>query len=246
MKILIVEDEVVIAKHLQYTLKGFGYSNFFLAGDYHQALEILNKEVIHLALLDISLGGYKTGIDLAEYIRARYNFPFIFLTSHEELAIVNAALNTSPNAFLNKPFKNVSVYTAVSLAMKNYKENSTPAPVEQDQPAKEESIVIQDALFIKEKNIFSKIFLDQILFIRSDDNYLELHTPDRKYTIRETLKNMISQLPDNQFFRTHKSYIVNLNAITGINHIHLMINDIEIPITADNRSELFKKLNTFT
>ncbi|WP_025763758.1 LytR/AlgR family response regulator transcription factor [Dyadobacter tibetensis] len=244
MNILIVEDEAVIAKHLQYTLRGFGYESIFLAGDYVQAIDILKDQIVHLALLDISLGGYRTGIDVAEYIRQNFNFPFIFLTSHEELPIVNAALNTSPNAFLNKPFKNISVYTAVSLALKNYKDNI--AGKNESEERNEESIVIQDALFIKEKNVFTKIFLNEILYIRSDDNYLELHTPDKKYTIRETLKNMIQQLPDNQFFRTHKSFIVNLNAITAINYIHLMIGEIEIPITADNRSELLGKLNTFS
>ncbi|WP_229254371.1 LytTR family DNA-binding domain-containing protein [Dyadobacter sp. NIV53] len=56
----------------------------------------------------------------------------------------------------------------------------------------------------------------------------------------------MSELPVNSFFRVHKSFIINLNAITAINYIHVMIDDIEIPITADNRNELLKRIKTFS
>ena len=94
--------------------------------------------------------------------------------------------------------------------------------------------------------MFTKIMLTDILYIRSDDNYLELHTTKKKYTIRETLKNMLQQLPTNYFFRVHKSFIINLNAITAIDYVHVMINDIEIPITNDNRTELLSRIRTFS
>ncbi len=244
MEILIVEDEAVIAKHLQYTLKAFGLNAAFTAVDYNEAVEILDNNIIHLALLDITLSGYKTGIDVAEYIRSKFDIPFIFLTSHEELAIVNAALNTSPNAFLNKPFKKINVYTAVSLAINNYRERiANQKTVQKDN---ENSTVIQDALFIKEKNVFTKIALTDIIYIRSADNYLELHTADKKFMIRETLKNMIEQLPENQFFKTHKSYIINLQKISSINYMHVLIGDNEIPITSENRNTLLGRLTTFS
>ncbi len=243
MNILIVEDEPVIAKHLQYTLNGFGLNAEYTAADYNEAIRILETNIIHLALLDITISGYKTGIDVAEFIRENFDIPFIFLTSHEELAIVNAALNTSPNAFLNKPFKKINVYTAVSLAINNYRERDDNKRIEKKN---ENTTVIQDALFIKEKNVFTKINLNEILYIRSADNYLELHTSERKYTIRETLKNMVDQLPEGQFFKTHKSFIINLNMISSIDHIHVIIGEIEIPITSENRNLLLGKLNTFS
>ena len=243
MNILIVEDEPIVAKHLQYTLNGFGYQADDIASDYPEAIEILKSKVIHLAMLDITLSGYQTGIDVAEYICEKHQIPFIFLTSHEDIAIVNAALRTSPHAFLNKPFQKITVYTAVKLAFKSFRQNLIH---EDNNGLKQDTTVIQDALFIKEKHMFMKIMLADILFIRSDDNYLELHTAKKKYTIRETLKNILSQLPGNQFFRVHKSFIINLNAITSINYIHVMINDIEIPITADNRTELLSRIKTFS
>ncbi|WP_353721684.1 LytTR family DNA-binding domain-containing protein [Dyadobacter sp. 676] len=57
---------------------------------------------------------------------------------------------------------------------------------------------------------------------------------------------MLQQLPGNYFFRVHKSFIINLNAITAIDYVHVMINDIEIPITNDNRTELLSRIKTFS
>jgi len=244
MNILIVEDEPIIAKHLQYTLNGFGYDAGDIVTDYPTAIEILQKKVFHLVILDINLNGYQTGIDIAEYISANLQIPFLFLTSHEDMAIVNAALKTSPHAFLTKPFQKITVYTAVKLAFKSFRQDAVNE--QPDLNELQDTIVIKDALFIKEKHMFIKIMLAEILYIRSDDNYLELHTSKKKYTIRETLKNIISQLPGNSFFKVHKSFIINLNAITAINYIHVMIGDIEIPITSDNRNELLKRIKTFS
>lgn len=237
MNILIVEDENIIAKHLQFTLQSFGYTDNEVATDFHSALELLQTKVFNLAIIDINLNGFQTGIDIGEYISTHLKMPFIYLTSHEEMAIVNAALQTSPYAFLNKPFQKIAVYTTVKLALHDHKREG----------AKDhDSTVIKNALFIKEKQTFYKILLSDLLYIRSDDNYLELHTTKRKYTIRETLKNIISQLPENLFFRAHKSFIINLNEIVTINYTHVIIDDVEIPITTENRLELLSRIKTFS
>lgn len=242
MNILIVEDEQIIAKHLQFLLKGFGYESIDVATDYESAIELLEKNIYHLAIVDIQLSGFKTGIDIGQYIKDNLQIPFIFLTSHDEIAIVNAALETSPYAFLNKPFQKIAVYTAVNLAIKWF----SKAHSNEEDHHNSAAAVIKDALFIKEKQMFIKILLSEILFIRSDDNYLELHTATKKYTIRETMKNMISQLPGDTFVRVHKSFIINLNHIAAIDKAHVVINDIEIPITSENRADLLSQIKIFT
>ena len=243
MNILIVEDEHIVAIHLQGVLKEFGYQADDVATNYEEAIAILQTKVVHLVMLDINLKGHQTGIDVAEFIRENLKVPFIFLSSHQDMAVVNAALKTSPNAFLPKPFDKVTIYSALKLALKSFREQSKEYSSQSDDP---ESTVIKDALFIKEKHMFTKILLADILYIRSDDNYLELHTKTKKFTIRETLKNILGQLPQNSFFKVHKSFIINLNAITAINYVHVMIDKIEIPITAENRTDLLSKIRTFS
>jgi DNA-binding response OmpR family regulator len=145
MNILIVEDDFIIAKHLQFLLNGFGYEANDVASDYTTATEILNSKVFHLALLDINLNGYQTGIDLAHYIRENFKIPFLFLSSHDDIAVVNAALAAAPHAFLQKPFQKITVYTAVKLALKNYRLAALAG--ETDVEEKEDTTVIKDALF---------------------------------------------------------------------------------------------------
>lgn len=246
MNILIVEDEEVVAKNLQYMLNGFGYVADYMASNYSDAIEILKEQEIHLAFLDINLIGHKTGIDVAEYIRENTNIPFIFLTGKDDMVTVNAALKTLPHAYLSKPFHKATIYSAVELALKKFRELSVTASQETNGEGNEDATVIKEALFIKEKDLFSLILLTDILYIRSDNNYLELHTTHKKYIIRETLKNIMSQFPKDSFFRTHKSFIINLNAITAINHLYVLIGQIEIPIAPDNRSELLSRLKTFS
>jgi DNA-binding LytR/AlgR family response regulator len=243
MNILIVEDEHIVAIHLQEVLREFGYQADDVVTNYADAVNILQKKVFHLVMLDINLKGHQTGIDVAEFIGENFKVPFIFLTGHQELAIVNAALKTSPHAFLPKPFDKVTIYSALKLAFKSFREDTREY---QEASEDTESTVIKDALFIKEKHLFIKILLADILYIRSDDNYLELHTTKKKFTIRETLKNILAQLPQNSFFRVHKSFIINLNAITAINYVHVMIDKIEIPITAENRADLLSRIRTFS
>jgi DNA-binding LytR/AlgR family response regulator len=246
MNILIVEDEHLVATNLQYMLNGFGYQADFMAANYADAVKILQTQDIHLAFLDINLIGHKTGIDVAEYIRDNTNIPFIFLTSYDDMVTVNAALKTLPHAYLSKPFHKATIYSAVELALKKFRQLSVTNSSDQSEDEDEDATVIKEALFIKEKDLFSKILLTDILYIRSDNNYLELHTTQKKYIIRETLKNIMSQFPKDSFFRTHKSFIINLKAITAINHLYVLIGQIEIPIAPDNRSELLSKLKTFS
>lgn len=247
MNILIVEDEKVVASNLQYMLNGFGYNADFMAADYSEAIQILQSHEIHLAFLDIHLEGFRTGIDVAEYIRKNNNIPFIFLTQSDDMVTVNAALKTLPHAYLPKPFLKSTIYSSVELALKKFRQMSMTEPADTaSDDANEDATVIKEALFIKEKDLFTKILLTDILYIRSDNNYLELHTTQRKYLIRETLKNIMNQFPKDSFFRTHKSFIINLKAITAINHLYVLIGQIEIPIAPDNRSELLSRLKTFS
>jgi DNA-binding LytR/AlgR family response regulator len=239
MNTLIVEDELIIATDLQHMLKQFGFSEPEIAISYTEAIEILKEKDIHLAILDINLGGYKTGIDVAEYIRQHINIPYIFLSSYEDIPTVNAALATRPNAYLQKPFQKTSLYAAIELALKDFRKAPSS---EQETDA---NLVIRDALFIKEKHLYTRIQIADIQFIKSDGNYLELHETGKKHLIREALKSMQEQLPA-EFLKVHKSYLVNVKKITSFTNTSVSIGGTEIPIAANYRDELLGRIRTFS
>ncbi len=242
MKILIVEDEKLVAISLQRLLLSMGYVVEDIAGSYEEAVEILESKEIHLAFFDIDLKGKQTGIDLANYVRKNIGIPYIYLTAVNETTTLNDALETAPHAFLFKPFRRLMIYTAVNMAIRSYREEVLPGTVEK----RNKPIVINEVLFVKEKESYVKIALNDIRFITSDDNYVELHTEKRKFVIRETLKSLMEQLPANTFFRIHKSYIINLNAVQEISQFYAVIGDVRVPISDRYRHALLSRLHLYS
>lgn len=89
IKVLIVEDEVIIADNIRDTLKNLDYNVFEPAINFTEAIETIKSEKPDIAILDVQLSDKKTGIDLAKVISEQYNFPFIFLTSNSDDSILN-------------------------------------------------------------------------------------------------------------------------------------------------------------
>ena len=88
IKILIVEDNVIIADDMQSMLEEIGYEIVDNVIVYEQAEEVLKNNHVDLVLIDIILASDKTGIDLGKHIRKNYNIPFIFVTSNSDRAKV--------------------------------------------------------------------------------------------------------------------------------------------------------------
>ena len=104
-RIIIVEDEVLIAEFLKDVLEDQGFKTIDLAHDYDTALSMLKQHSYELAFLDIQLNSELKGIELGSEISKTTKIPFIYLTAHSANGIMEKALATKPNAFLTKPFK---------------------------------------------------------------------------------------------------------------------------------------------
>lgn len=236
VKILVVEDEIVIADNICMILEDLGYELLEPAIDYEEALETIENERPDIAILDIQLGGRKDGIDLAWKIKEDFDFPFIFLTSNADAMTVERAKKVTPPAYLVKPFNKDDLYTSVELALHNYAESKG------NQRSKDEDLLIKDAIFVKDKNLFHKIKLDKIGFLKSDHVYVEVHTTDKKrHLIRGSLTDLSDRLPRN-FYRTHRSFTINVDHMEAINSAYVVINEEQIPIGKNYRDELLKKL----
>jgi DNA-binding NarL/FixJ family response regulator len=119
-KVLVVENEVIIADNLCDTLRTLGYDVLDPALSFEMAIESFKKEDIDIAILDIQLGGGKTGIDVARHVKELYDIPFIYLSSHSDTKTLEMAKSTMPYAYLVKPFSAPDVLTAIEIALNNY------------------------------------------------------------------------------------------------------------------------------
>ncbi|WP_420387098.1 response regulator [Roseivirga sp.] len=234
VKILVVEDEMVIADNICLILEDLGYEVLEPAINYEEAVQTIESDQPDIAILDIQLGGKKDGVDLAWQIKENYNIPFIFLTSNADAGTIDRVKKVSPPAYLVKPFKKDDLYTSIELALHNYAELSGTS--------KEEELLIRNAIFVKDKNLFHKIKLDDIRFLKSDHVYVEVHTTNNhKHLIRGSLTDLSERLPKN-FYRTHRSYTINVDHMDAVNSAYVLIGQEQIPIGKNYREDLLRQI----
>ncbi len=251
IKILIVEDNVIIADDMQSMLEEIGYEIVDNVIVYEQAIEVLKSKQVDLVLIDIILASDKTGIDLGKHIRENYDIPFIFVTSNSDRATVENAKTVKPNGYLVKPFEQQDLYTSIEIALSNFiygKESATKGTnigkeKSEDDVAMSNSI-LKDSIFVKKQHLYYRIQFGDIHFIKADNVYLEVNTADKKFLVRSPLKDYLEKLPKNKFYRAHKSYIVNVDHIDAINSKDIMINNTLIPISKDFKEFIISAMNS--
>jgi len=121
-KILIVEDEVVIAADLESRLKGFGYAVCGKATTGEKGLELVEQDQPDLVMMDIVLKGGMGGIEAADVIRDRWGIPVVFLTAYENTDLLKRAKLTYPFGYLLKPFQDRDL--KISIEMAHYMSNA--------------------------------------------------------------------------------------------------------------------------
>ena len=239
IKILILEDNVIIADDMQSMLEDIGYEIVANVVDFESATKALKENQVDLALVDIVLATDKTGIDFGKHIRDNYNIPFIFVTSNSDKATVENAKSVHPSGYLVKPFEQQDLFTSIEIALSNFNEESSRA-VQTDNDGEEEtkhlsSSVLRNSIFVKKNQHYYRIPFDDIQYV---------YTADKNFLVRSALKDYLEKLPSEQFYRAHKSYIVNIDHIEAINTKDIMINGKNIPISKEFREFILSNMNS--
>ncbi|MBK0401372.1 response regulator [Adhaeribacter sp. BT258] len=240
-KILIAEDEIIIAEDIASCLEELGYNICAIDSGDH-LIEIIRETQPDLLLLDIHLKGDIDGVELAAQIKQEFDIPFIFLTAYADKATIDRAKTTEPYGFIVKPFDDKDLRSAIEIAL--YKHNRDKERVEPKTATPvSDSAFTNEYLFVKVKHRMVKIALKDILWVEAYDNYSFIITPGHKYLISSTLKEMETKLPSKNFVRTHRSYIVNLEKVDAFEENSLIITEKSIPIGKSFRKELMAKFN---
>ncbi|MEN9332185.1 MAG: hypothetical protein RLZZ94_1275, partial [Bacteroidota bacterium] len=116
-RILVVEDESIVAKDIQRTLEKLGYDVPATASSAASAYEKLEEVEPDLVFLDVKLKGEQDGVHIAEHIKDRYDIPVIFLTSFVDQDTIDRAKVTEPYGYLVKPFNEGDLKTTVEMAL---------------------------------------------------------------------------------------------------------------------------------
>ncbi|MCM8569364.1 LytTR family transcriptional regulator DNA-binding domain-containing protein [Gramella jeungdoensis] len=242
IKILIVEDEMIIAANISLQLNELGYEVTGIVPRGEEALMHIKTETPDILLLDINLKGSLDGIETALKMQETHDIPVIYLTANADEAHFNRAKVTHPYAFVAKPFKKLDLQRAIELTVSQIgfknENNSNFKPKEDD------AFILNDCVFVRHLNTMVKVEIKDILYIEAERNYCRIFTNNKEYLLVITLKEMDKKLPAKHFLRIHRSYIINISQITEIATSHIVIGRKAIPINKSLKKELLKRLQT--
>ena len=193
--ILVVEDESIVSKDIQHSLKKLGYNVVGAAATGEKALELVRLERPNIVLMDIMLKGEMNGIETAEIIRTELAIPVIFLTAYADESTLAKAKVTEPYGYIIKPFKEIDLHTSIEMAIyKHAKEQEIIRERDLLFSIIENKEVSADFIFVKSNSRLVKLKTEDIYYIEALKDYVVIHTADTRYTIHSTMKDIESKM----------------------------------------------------
>jgi two-component system, LytTR family, response regulator len=245
INILVVEDESIVSKDIQNSLKKIGYHVIGACNNAQEAIDIAREQHPDVVLMDIMLKGNLTGIDAAEQIKS-LNIPVIFLTAYADEATLAKAKITEPYGYILKPFKEKDLNISVEMAIHRHKK-LTELRKERDflYSLVENKEAAKDVLFVKSNSRLVKINTKDIFFIEALKDYVVINTELTRYTIHSTMKDIEKKVSPSDFLRVHRSFIVRVDKIVAIENHNLILekDKKQVPIGGSYKDELLQRLN---
>ena len=242
IKLLIVEDEMVIAANISLQLSELGYEVTGIVPRGEEALVHVRDNPPDIILLDINLKGELDGIETAREMQKMQNIPVIYLTANVDDAHFNRAKDTHPFGFIAKPFKKLDLQRAIELTVSQI--NCGDGRSNSADQQKDDTFILSDCIFVRHLNSMVKVNIKDILYIEAERNYCRIFSNNKEYLVVMTLKEMDNKLPSKHFLRVHRSYIINISQVKEVATSHLVIGRKAIPISKSQKEELLKRLQT--
>lgn len=176
--------------------------------------EAIKREQPDLVLLDIEMNSV-SGLEIARQLPEKT--VLVFTTAHAQFAL--EGFNLDAVDFLHKPFAYDRFEVAINKAFQRI--------------ALKNAAQAKESITVKQEYNNVIIPLDDILYVEAMENYTKIYRRDKGYVLsRMSLKSILEMLPEQQFFRIHKSYIVSAHNVAGYasHHVKLYAPAIELPI----------------
>lgn len=189
------------------------------------AFKYLKKNPTDLLFLDINMPSI-SGINF--YKKLPHKTMVIFTTAYSEYAVEGFMLSATD--YLLKPFTFARFQQAAEKAFTQWKlQNQNPE---------------KQYLFVRADYSLMKIILSDIFFVEGLDDYLKIHLQNQKaIVVRMTLKALLLKLPESEFVRVHRSFIVSISKIEKVRNKVIYINQEEIPVSASYETTFFALLH---
>jgi two-component system response regulator LytT len=243
--IIVVEDESIVAKDIQLSLKKLGYNVLAMCSSGNDAINAVEEHQPHIVLMDIMLKGDMSGIEAAGQIKEKFNIPIIFLTAYADESTLNKAKVTEPYGYIIKPFKEIDLHTSIEMALYKHEKEKELRNERDLLYSLVDGKESKDIIFVKANSRLVKVNTKDIYFVEALKDYVVINTANAKYTIHSTMKDIEKKLPTTDFVRAHRSFIVRIDKIVAVESPNLILEDNkkQITIGGSYKEDLLKKLN---
>lgn len=242
IKILVVEDEMIIAAKISMHLTNLGYEVTGILPRGEEALLSVEEHRPDIVLMDIRLKGDMNGIDTAILMQKNADMPVIFLTANADEATFNKAKAARPFAFISKPYKQTDLQRAIELTISHLATDENK--LTDDHGVSDHPFILSDRIFVRQREKMIKILVADILYIEADRNYCRIFTKTNEYLLCITLKTIEEKLNNRIFLRVHRSYIINLSHIDAVADDHVIINQKAMPVSEGLKEKLLQRIQT--
>jgi len=220
-KILIVEDEILIAEDLKDLLNSLGFQNIAMVHDKQSALQAFETFRPQIALLDVHLENEADGIVIGQHLSENKTCQFIYVTAHSDVEMVKKIIQTNPAGYITKPVKKSDLFASVSIALG--KTNANKNVVSKIQIKDGYDIVLIDAQTIR--------------YIEAEGNYLNIFCDDKKYVVRQSLDAFLEEAKNDILYRIHRSYAVNIQKVVRYSKKEIFLKDMALPVSRNIKDE---------
>jgi DNA-binding LytR/AlgR family response regulator len=226
LKCIIIEDEPLAAEKLEGFVKSVQFLS--LVGSFDNAIDglsFIKNNKVDLLFLDIQMEKL-TGIQMLETLIEK---PYVIITS----AYSNYALKgyeLSVFDYLLKPYSFERFLASVNRVCDDAQQKKTAGQT-------------NSHIFVKTEYRLENIALNEILYIEGMQGYLRIVLPCKKIMVKQSFKNILEQLPSNEFVQVHKSWVVALSKISSIEHNRIKIGEKLIPIGDSYRNRFYEMVN---
>lgn len=244
--VAIIDDEPLSRSYLKEILASRNDISVCLdEGNPLRGIELINRLKPEICFLDIQMPQV-TGFELLNAVE--HDPVIIFATAFNEYAL--KAFDADAIDYVLKPFDPERILHALEKAKKMVDEPIIPKEkiLEKVQSVDEQSGRTIDRMLIQHKGVMKVIPIETILYFEAQDDYVEVVTSDSKFLVYRRMDQLEKQLPVSSFFRTHRSFIINMNGIQKIesffgNTYHVFLKTGQkIPLSRNRAKELRKIL----
>jgi len=229
MRCIIIDDEPLALELLEDNIKQVTRLQLVAScRSAAQAMQVLQEQQVDLVFCDIEMPGL-TGLQLVKSLSQKPMV--IFVTAYHEFALDGFELDVVDYLLKPVPLERFLKACNKALHLFNMQNRALPVPSQN-----------RDHLFVYADYNLVRINHGEITYIEGLKDYVKLHRTGAKPVLsRITIKALEEQLPAEQFFRTHKSYIVNLGYVQSVRKGRIKLDGAEVPYT-DNYKEVISRM----